>query len=361
MEPEMDREPRPKGIKRKAAAAVFLFLAVLAVTAAGIVLRAGKRNPEGQGKDGDASRQATGDPAGWEDDSWFTDAGPAVEDPDADPAGEEPAGEDAGTAEPVPEDGSGEDPAGVRTDPVPVQDITVCPGESAVFQCYEPGAEGYRWEFYSTLDGTWEDAGRRQELAEGTREDGGRKLSTLEVPGKPENAGLAVRCTAAVPDGENAVSEGTLRLYDGGTDGITGITVAPVEAETGGYLSALSLCVTMQDGQGEGTELTGLQQLTFRISQGGEEFSSVYDEESGLTTETRTETLKETRYFPVAEGEQDVPVMLRMDGAEYTATVTVTGQDTTAPVLSDVRAEHAVSRTDVPSTAVKLYARAEDN
>ena len=239
-----------------------------------------------------------------------------------------------------------------------VQDITISPDENAIFQCYEKDAEKYQWEFYSILDKKWEAADIKQDFMIYEETDSlGRQVSCLSVPGNEEYEQLSVRCSAVFSERENIISEGCLYLFHGA---IEKISILPMEAEAGEYISNLCQEVLVVERDGTETQLYGLQSLAFCVNQDEEE-SSVYDEASSVTTETYTKTFQEVPYYLVENGEQSVAVKLRMNGEVYDTEVTITGKDTTAPKLENVRADYEVSNQDIESSNVRIYASATDN
>lgn len=363
MEKETDRETQKKRISRKSLILI-IFVVVAVLAAAGAVIwYIGKvpKQPAESSHEGDAGWSAmeteqlmkdVGTAPDEDDMSWFTDAGKTT--------GEADMQEDPSIAEEEDKTEETKETAAVSMEPVRVQDITVYPDETAIFQCYEPEASQYQWEFYSTLDRKWEDVSQKYHFTVETQTDSlGRQVSALLVPGTEENERLSVRCSALLPEGETAVSEGCLYLFDGRIEKITAV---PVEAEAGEYLSGRMLHVTVQNEQGEETELTGLQGLVFCVKQNEEE-STIYDEEKSLTTETYTYTKvsKEVPYYFVEEGEQTVPVRLHIKEQIYDTQAVITGRDTCAPVFEEIRADYEISDHDVAGTKVKLYASVTDN
>lgn len=241
---------------------------------------------------------------------------------------------------------------------VEVQDITIQPDELAVFRCFDKEATEYQWEFYSTLDKKWEDVSIKQDFSVYEETDClGRQVSCLSVPGNEEYEKLSVRCTAVFTDSENKVSEGCLFLF---RDSIAEFSLLPVEAQAGEYLSHLELKAVITNVDETESELHGLQALAFCVNQDEEE-STVHDEANSVTTETYTKIFKEVPYYLVEEGEQSVPVKLRMNDEILDAELVITGVDTKAPKLENIRADYAVSSHDAVATEVKIYASATDN
>ena len=241
---------------------------------------------------------------------------------------------------------------------VPVKSITVFPGETAIFQCYEKEALEYRWEYYSTLDKKWEDAGNRPEFVIHTENDSlNRQVSCLSVPGDEGNDQLNIRCTAVLPEQETAVSEGELSLFPGQ---IKEITIGDIEAEAGEHLSHLDLKATVELETGERKEVTGFQSLFFCVPQDERE-STVYDEENSLTTETHTKVYKESAYYPVQAGAQTAALKFHVQGESKDMEAAITGTDTKAPSIDELRTEYKVSGTEVKSTPVKIYVSASDH
>ncbi|GFI68462.1 hypothetical protein IMSAG249_00279 [Lachnospiraceae bacterium] len=290
-----------------------------------------------------------------ETDFWTAEESPLPELPEADYT-------DIIPEEPEPDRELSSIPAGEEIysqEPVPLTDISVFEGETASFQCYDKDAMDYEWEYYSTLDRQWQGIERKPELEKSTGMDSlHREVSLLEVPGTKENNLLGLRCTAKLADGSETRWEASLNIMEA-MENIEGIHAEPLQAEAGGYLSALTVPIVIDMAEGEQT-VSGLYGLSFCVSQNEEE-SKVYDQENSVMTEVYTKTSRESAYVCIEEGEQTVPVRFRYKDEIYDTEIQITGTDTRAPEISGLRLEYEVSNQDVKNTPVKIYAEVTDN
>ncbi len=235
------------------------------------------------------------------------------------------------------------------TEPVKLSDIYTVSGNTVHLQCYYPGAGSYEWEVHNRHTGEWE------AMKGETRQDElGRPVSALSIAAEGTDI-MPVRCAVHMEDGNTITESASVHM-------IPEIREVAVEeshvTEAGRYLSGREIPVQVSYTNGTQDVITGLYGITFVESTEKRETTA---DGAGNPVETVTTMITEHNYAYI--GMEDREFLLRYrDGEQVTdMTVTVSGKDLRAPVISDVTVGgFEITNVDTPVT-VSVKITAEDD
>jgi len=241
--------------------------------------------------------------------------------------------------------------------PLYLTDLYAEKGDTAVFKCYDSGAESYAWEYYDMAFNAWKKAD--MENVQNSKDELGREVSGFGIKADENMDGTVVRCTIHFkdPDKEDETQEASLFILPGR---IKKISIEDKFTADANYcLSTRELPVKVIYADGTVEIITGLNHLYFVISEEKKDQSVSI---SGNRVETTTLIMTECDYLYTGMKEQEQLVRYHPDMAEIIETkAVIKGEDTIAPVIMEVTVSpYEVSNTDGPVTlTVKI--KAEDN
>lgn len=234
--------------------------------------------------------------------------------------------------------------------PVKPSDIYAEKDSLITFSCFYPDAIKYTWETY-IMESGWQKA----EGAVLVSDELNRETSMLRIMAKEENDMLAIRCITEFKEKAPIVDTAALYILD---KKIESISAKGATFDTGSYISAkdIPLTITYQDGSSE--EITGLYSVYFlERSESSEQSTTV----SGNTIETITTVITSHCYLKAKPGETDA--ILRYQGQEKNIDIPIrlNGEDTSAPIITQLSiSDIAISNVDKP-VPVTVSIEAEDN
>lgn len=217
----------------------------------------------------------------------------------------------------------------IADDAILLSDIYTEVGNNAKFKCFDKDACDYTWEIYDVSVKNWivnnDDEIETDELQ--------REVSVLTVNANAiqENDELMVKCTVHYPDREDFVQTASLFLLEDVKD----IEFDEIIVDADTYICAKDLSVKVIYESGRTETVTGLENLFFLSTEETRDVSSTV---SGNRIETITTVNKESNYLKIGMEEKEVCLRYHSNpDAVIDVNGKITGEDQTAPIISDVK------------------------
>ena len=233
-------------------------------------------------------------------------------------------------------------------DAVTLRDIYTEERDDILLKVFYPGALEYKWEIYDIESREWAVI----EQMENIKDELYRQISVCKVSAK-KGIPHMIRCITTT-DTETHTDISNIHVLE---KEIKEIEIEDYEAESGTYINALDIPVTVRYVDGSEEEITGLYGLYFLE----ENISKMFDESvSGNMIETTTTILTEKEYTVLGIEEKEVVMRYRMNNCMNEKLI-LTGKDIREPDIAQVECS-GYEVTNISKTVpVKVSVQAEDN